>query len=165
MGDKSIVVTADGHKKIIDKISVKLIEASDVDTYCNTVNSLELKGDAWVFARRVNEDTYYGLEAFLPINFSDVILKIGDRAIQKILREVDSQELVKALKGQKSLQERICSNISKKAAQMLKEDMSYMGPVRKNEVKKSQEKILAIIQHLDQQGEIIIPSYEGEALE
>ena len=165
MGDIRIVVTVDGHNKTIDKISFKLLEASEAKTCCNTINSLELKDDAWIFARIVNENMYYGLEAFLPMNFSDVILKLCDRDIQKILREVDAQELVKALKGQKSVQERVFSNMSKRAAQMLQEDMTYTGPVRKNEVRKSQEKILAIIHHLDQQGEIVIPSYEEDTVE
>jgi len=81
MGDKSIVVTSNGHNKTIDKILFKLFEVSDAETYCNTINSLELKGDTWVFGRIVNENMYYGLEAFLPTNFSDVILKLSDRDI------------------------------------------------------------------------------------
>ena len=166
MGDKSIVITADGQNKTIDKIIFNLLEVSDADTYCNTINSLNLKGDVWVFAKIVDENINYGLDSFLPINLSDLILKLDDRAIQKVLREVDSQELIKALKGLDVLaQEKIFNNMSKRASQMLKEDMTDMGPVRLIEIKECQEKILAIIHNLEQDGEIIIPNYKGDTVE
>jgi flagellar motor switch protein FliG len=166
MGNIKIVLTADGHDKTIDKISVSLFEASDADTYCNTINSFELKDDKWVIAKTVDENKQYGLSAFFPVRFSDVILRLYDRSIQKVLREVDSQELVKALKDQDlSVQEKIFNNMSKRAAHMLKEDMTNMRPVTLIEVKETQEKILRIIQILEQRGEIIIPNYKGEIVE
>ena len=166
MDNKSIVVTANGHNQTIDKISVKLFEVSDANTYCNTINSVELKGDTWIFAKIVNENVHYGLDVFLQINFSNVILKLDNRAIQKVLMEIDSQVLAKALKGQDApVLERIFSNVSKRAAEFLREDMEYMGRIRLREVNESQDKILTIIRHLDQQGEIVIPNYEGDCVE
>jgi len=160
MSDKySIVITADGHNKTIDKISVSWFERSDAYTYCNTINSLKLKDDAWVFAKMIDLNTQYGLDAFLPRSFSDVILKLDDRAVQKILREVDYKELLKALKDQNlSVQEKIFNNMSKRAVQMLKEDPINTRSVWLDEVKENQEKILSIIEHLEKMGEIIIPN-------
>jgi flagellar motor switch protein FliG len=96
--------------------------------------------------------------------FEDIVL-LDDRAIQKVLREVDSQELAKALKAVDSeVQDKIFRNMSKRAANMLKEDMEYMGPVRMKDVEESQQRIVSIIRHLEDQGEIIISRGEGDEL-
>jgi flagellar motor switch protein FliG len=74
-----------------------------------------------------------------------------------VLREVDSQELSKALKSvDTEVQDKIFRNMSKRAAQMLKEDMEYMGPIRLKDVEESQQKIVSIIRHLEDTGEIVV---------
>jgi len=86
--------------------------------------------------------------------FEDIVL-LSDKNIQKILREVDSGELSKALKSVEiEVQEKIFSNMSKSAATMLKEDMEYMGPIRLKDVEEAQQKIVAIIGRLEDNGEI-----------
>jgi len=88
--------------------------------------------------------------------FEDIVM-LDDRAIQKVLREVDSQELAKALKSVDSeVQDKIYKNMSKRAAGMLKEDMEYMGPVRLKDVEEAQQKIVSIIRHLEDTGEIVV---------
>jgi flagellar motor switch protein FliG len=172
---KAIVVTAYGHSKTIDKIVVNSFDvpknssnyyydkSSNAETYCNTINSLELKGDSWVRARIITENTHYAPDAFLPLNFSDVIMKLDNLCVQKVLREVYSNELAKSLKDQdETVKEKIFANMSKRAVLMLKEDMEDMGPVMINIVMEAQEKILSIIQHLAETGEIIIPNCKGE---
>jgi len=89
--------------------------------------------------------------------FGNIVL-LDDRAIQKVMREVDSQELAKAMKGTDAkIKDKIFYNMSKRAAAMLKEDMEYMGPVRKRDVEESQQKIVSIIRQLEYSGEIEIP--------
>ena len=88
--------------------------------------------------------------------FEDIVL-LDDRAIQKVLREVDTQELSKALKAVDSeVQDKIFRNMSKRAAQLLKEDMEYMGPIRLKDVEEAQQKIVSIIRKLEEQGEIVV---------
>ena len=88
--------------------------------------------------------------------FEDIVL-LDDRAIQKVLREVDTNELAKALKAVDSeVQDKIYRNMSKRAATLLKEDMEYMGPVRLKDVEESQQKIVSIIRKLEEQGEIVV---------
>jgi len=88
--------------------------------------------------------------------FEDIVM-LDDRAIQKVLREVDQQELAKALKSVDSeVQDKIFRNMSKRAASMLKEDMEYMGPVRLKDVEESQQKIVSVIRRLEDSGEIVI---------
>jgi flagellar motor switch protein FliG len=88
--------------------------------------------------------------------FEDIVL-LDDRAIQKVLREVDTTELAKALKAVDSeVQDKIFRNMSKRAATLLKEDMDYMGPVRLKDVEESQQRIVTIIRKLEEQGEIVV---------
>jgi flagellar motor switch protein FliG len=88
--------------------------------------------------------------------FEDIVM-LDDRAIQKVMREVDSQELAKALKSvDTEVQDKIFRNMSKRAAGMLKEDMEYMGPVRLKDVEEAQQKIVSIIRHLEDNGEIVV---------
>jgi flagellar motor switch protein FliG len=176
MGDgKNIVITAYGHDKIIDKIAVSLFDRSsnftyteaNAEKYCNALNNLKLEGESWVFAKIVSENVQYSLESFLPLKFDILLLKLGDMAIQRVLKEVSSlsQDIAIALKGEKEdVQEMIFRNMSKRAAQMLREEMEYIGPVRINDVRKRQKTIIDIIRHLEETGVIVINS-RGEEIE
>lgn len=88
--------------------------------------------------------------------FEDIV-GLDDRAVQQILREVDMKELATALKavGQE-VQEKVIRNLSERAAEMLKEDMEFMGPVRLKVVEEAQQKIVAVIRRLEAAGEIVI---------
>ena len=88
--------------------------------------------------------------------FEDVVL-LDDRAIQRVLREVDNQELAKALKSiDAEVQEKILKNMSRRAASLLREDMDFMGPVRLKDVEDCQQKIVNVIRKLEDAGEIIV---------
>ncbi len=88
--------------------------------------------------------------------FEDVII-LDDRAVQRVLRDVSKEDLALALKGASDeVKEKIFKNMSKRAAEALKEDMDYMGPVRVKDVEEAQRKIVNIIRKLDEAGEIII---------
>ena len=93
----------------------------------------------------------------------DIITKLDDRAVQKMLREVDQQELAKALKGADvEIQEKIFRNMSRRAAIMLKEDMEFMGPVRVADINDSRDKIIKTILNLEANGNIVISSFGDE---
>lgn len=88
--------------------------------------------------------------------FEDIIL-IDDRGIQQVLRSIDNKDLSLALKGaSEEVAQKILKNMSKRAAETLREDMEYMGPVRVKDVQESQQKIVNIIRKLEEDGEIII---------
>ncbi len=88
--------------------------------------------------------------------FEDIVL-LDDRAIQKVLREVDTGELAKALRGvDAEVQDKIFKNMSKRAAALLKEEMEYMGPIRLKDVEETQQKIVSIIRKLEDSGEIVV---------
>ena len=172
---RDIVITVYGHDKTIDKIAASVFEKpvnyygyssnSDAETYCDMLNSLELNGNSWVYAKIVSENAPYTLDLLLPLEF-DIFLRLDDLAIQKVLRMVDSQAIKIALKGEKeTVKERIFNNMTERAAQMIKEDMEYMGPMRVSDINENQEKILNVIRRLEETGEIVIPYSKGEAKE
>ncbi|MCR5723674.1 MAG: hypothetical protein K6G80_01155 [Treponema sp.] len=91
----------------------------------------------------------------------DDLAHLDDRAVQKMMREVDCQELAKALKGaSEETKAKIFSNMSKRAAAMLEEDMDIMASVTQRDIRNSQRKILSVIERLQDAGEIVIPRFE-----
>jgi flagellar motor switch protein FliG len=95
--------------------------------------------------------------------FEDV-LKVDDKGIQGILKEVDNDELGLALKtASTELQNKIFKNMSERAAALIKEDMQYMGPVRVSDVEAAQQRIVDIVRRLEDSGEIIIAGRGGES--
>ncbi|GAB1427969.1 hypothetical protein MASR2M17_13970 [Aminivibrio sp.] len=85
------------------------------------------------------------------------ISKMDDRSLQRVLREVEMKELSLALKGAtEELREKFFKNMSKRAAEMLREDMEYMGPVRVRDVEESQQKVVNVVRALEDAGEIVI---------
>lgn len=88
--------------------------------------------------------------------FEDIVL-LDDRSIQQVLREVDGKDLAIALKGQgENVQEKIFKNMSSRAAEIIKEDLEFMGPVRVSQVEEAQQKIVAVIRKLEDAGTIIV---------
>jgi flagellar motor switch protein FliG len=93
------------------------------------------------------------------------ILTLDDKSIQRVLREVDNNELAVALKGSnEQVQTIIFNNLSKRLAAMIKEDMEYMGPVRLKDVEEAQQKIVNIIRKLEDSSEIIISRGGGDEI-
>ena len=94
--------------------------------------------------------------------FENVVM-LDDRSLQMVLREVDSKELGLALKAASSdVAEKIYKNMSKRAAEMLREEIDFMGPVRIRDVEEAQQKIVAVIRRLEEAGEIVISRGRGE---
>lgn len=91
------------------------------------------------------------------------LLEVDDRAIQAILREVQQDVLMKALKGaDETLRDKILKNMSKRAAEMLADDLEAMGPVRVSEVETAQKEILSTARRLADAGEIMLGGGGGE---
>ena len=96
--------------------------------------------------------------------FEDILM-LDDRAIQRVLRDVDNNDLAIALKGSgEQVQNAIFNNLSKRLAAMIKEDMEFMGPVRMKDVEEAQQKIVNIIRKLEDSAEIIISRGGGDEI-
>lgn len=96
--------------------------------------------------------------------FEDILL-LDDRAIQRVLRDVDNNDLAVALKGaNEEVQNAVFNNMSKRLAVMIKEDMEFMGPVRMKDVEEAQQKIVNTIRKLEDSGEIVISRGGGDEI-
>lgn len=94
--------------------------------------------------------------------FEDILL-VDDKGIQAVLKEIDNDELCLALKtASDELKDKIFSNMSARAAELVKEDMEYMGPVRLSDVEASQQRIVDVVRRLEDAGEIIIAGRGGD---
>jgi flagellar motor switch protein FliG len=128
----------------IDSV-VGILNAVDVATQKTIIESLEVTEPE--LAEEIKKQMFV---------FEDIIV-LDDRSLQKVLRSVDSSELGIALKdATEELSEKFLRNLSKRAAQGLKDDMEFMGPVRKKDVEEAQQKIVNIVRQLEESGEIII---------
>lgn len=91
------------------------------------------------------------------------IMRVNDKGIQSVLKEVENEELALALKtATEELKQKIFGNMSERAAQLIREEMEFMGPVRVSDVEASQQKIVDIVRRLEDAGEIVIAGRGGE---
>lgn len=94
--------------------------------------------------------------------FEDIV-KLDDKSIQRVLREVDNNSIALALKGVKDdVQEAIFRNLSSRLADMIREDMEFMGPVRIKDVEEVQQSIVDKVRELEERGEIVIARAGGD---
>lgn len=93
------------------------------------------------------------------------ILELDDRSVQAVLKEISSDTLVLALKGaDNAMRDKIFSNMSKRAGELLKDDLEAKGPVRLSEVENAQKEILGVARKLADAGEIVLGGKGGEPM-
>ena len=92
------------------------------------------------------------------------LLDLDDRGVQSLLREVQSESLIVALKGaSETLREKIFKNMSQRAAEMLRDDLDAKGPVRISEVESEQKEILKIVRRMADEGQLVLGAKGGDA--
>ncbi len=93
--------------------------------------------------------------------FEDII-HVEDRSMQKVLKEIDTNDISIALKASsEDVKNKIFNNISSRAAQMIREELEFMGPTRLKVVEESQQKIVNVVRRLEEEGEIVISGRGG----
>lgn len=146
-------------KNDISRIGIATKKFDGLETLANILN--EVGGDAEEgiisHIEKQNSDLAESIRRKMFV-FED-LLGIDDRNFRVILQNVDNQELSKALKtASEQLKEKIFNNLSERAADMLKEDMDIMGPVRLKEVEEAQQTILRATKKLESEGKIVLVS-------
>lgn len=136
-----------------------------VDAIVQILNSVDRSTEKHIMETLEIEDTELAEEIRKKMFVFEDILSLDDRSIQRILREVDNNELGVALKGSgEEVQNVIFNNLSKRLASMIKEDMDFMGPIRLKDVEEAQQKIVNIIRKLEDAGEIVISRGGGDEI-
>lgn len=144
-------------KKLSTLSSEDYTSAGGVDSIVEILNLVDRSSEKAIIETLEEDDPELAEEIKKRMFVFEDIVMLDDRAIQRVLREVDQQELAKALKSvDTEVQDKIFRNMSKRASSMLKEDMEFMGPVRLKDVEESQQKIVSTIRRLEDSGEIVI---------
>ena len=128
------------------------------------LNFLSGENEASVMANLKNYDADMAQKIMDEMFVFDNIMDIDDRGIQVMLREVQSESLIIALKGApQELREKIFKNMSQRAAEMMREDLESKGPVRLSEVEAQQKEILQIVRRLADEGQIMLGAKGDDA--
>ncbi len=128
-----------------------------IPTIVDILNRVDRATEKHILEELEKEDAELAEEIRQKMFVFEDIISLDDSSIQRVVREVDTKDLALALKGSsEEVKNRVLRNISKRAAEILREEMDYMGPVRLREVEEAQQKIVAIIRSLDESGEIIL---------
>lgn len=144
-------------KKLSTLSSEDYTAAGGVDSIVEILNMVDRTTEKSIIETLEEDDPELAEEIKKKMFVFEDIVMLDNRAIQKVLREVDTAELAKALKAvDDEVQDKIFRNMSKRAAALLKEDMEYMGPTRRKDVEEAQQKIVSIIRRLEEQGEVVI---------
>jgi flagellar motor switch protein FliG len=144
-------------RKLSTLASEDYTSAGGIDAVVEILNNVDRGTEKTIIEALEEEDPELAEEIKKRMFVFEDIVLLDDRAIQKVMREVDNNDLAKALKSVDSeVQEKIFKNMSKRAANLLREDMEFMGPVRLKDVEDAQQKIVNIIRKLEEQGEIVV---------
>ncbi|MDR3482762.1 MAG: flagellar motor switch protein FliG [Burkholderiaceae bacterium] len=128
------------------------------------LNFLSGESEASVMANLKNYDADMAQKIMDEMFVFDNIMDIDDRGIQVMLREVQSESLIVALKGaNQDLRDKIFKNMSQRAAEMMREDLESKGPVRLSEVEAQQKEILQIVRRLADEGQIMLGAKGDDA--
>ncbi len=137
--------------------NIKKKPMGGVRTAAEILNFLSSETEQSVLSNLKNYDSDMAQKIMDEMFVFDNIMDIEDRGIQILLREVQSESLIVALKGaNEELREKFFKNMSQRAAEMMREDLESKGPVRLSEVETQQKEILQIIRRLADEGQIIL---------
>ena len=152
-------------KKLSTISSEDYTAAGGVDNIVEILNLVDRQSERTIIESLEDEDPDLAEEIKKKMFIFEDIVMLDDRAIGIVLREVNTDELAKALKQvDVEVQDKIFKNMSKRAGSMLKEEMEFMGPIRVKDVEEAQQKIVSIIRRLEEKGEIVIARSEEDEL-
>jgi len=152
-------------KKLSGFVGQSFSKIGGIDTAAEIMNNVDRTTERSIMEKLAADNPELAEEIRRKMFVFEDILKLDDRSVQIVLREVDTKDLAVALKGASDeLKEKIFRNMSKRAAQLLKDEMEYMGPVRVKDVEEAQQKIISVIRRLEEAGEIVIARGGGEEL-
>lgn len=150
-------------KQFAGNTNVKTSSVGGIKTAANILNFLDstMEGEIMDNVKEIDGDLGQNIQDLMFV--FDNLLEISDRDIQTILREISSESLVVALKGaEEALKEKIFNNMSKRAAEMLRDDLEAKGPVKVSDVETAQKEILSIARRLAESGDISLGASGSE---
>jgi len=149
--------------RLSNMISSSMEKVGGVETVAEILNLVDRSTERTIMQGVETEDPELVEEIRRRMFVFEDINMVNDKGIQAVLKEVENDQLVLALKtASDGLKNKILSNMSSRAAETIREDMEFMGPVRISDVEAAQQKIVDIVRRLEEAGEIIIAGRGGE---
>lgn len=152
-------------RKLASLVNQDYTIAGGVDAIVDILNTVDRSTEKHIMETLEIEEPELADEIRKKMFVFEDILSLDDRSIQRVLREVDNNDLAVALKSvNEEVQGVIFKNLSKRQADMIRDDMDFMGPVRLKEVEEAQQKIVNVIRKLEDSGEIVISRGGGDEI-
>ena len=151
--------------KDFSNIGVTTRKFDGVDKLADILNEVDGKTEEYVLAHIEKEDGDLAEKIRQKMFVFEDLLQVDDKSFREVLQNIDNEGLVKALKtASEELKEKIFSNLSERAAEMLREDMEVQGPVRLKEVEEAQQNIMRTAKKLEADGRIVLGSKGKEEI-
>ncbi|MGZ5278300.1 MAG: flagellar motor switch protein FliG [Pseudobdellovibrionaceae bacterium] len=144
-------------RELASMSTVEQAALGGVQPVAEMLNVMDKNTETSIMSRLEEKDPLLAEEIRKLMFVFDDIVKIDDRGIQALLKEVDNTKLLLALKtASEEIRNKIFKNISQRAAEMLREDLNNMGPSRLSDVEQSQQEIVNVARRLEAEGKILI---------
>jgi flagellar motor switch protein FliG len=145
-------------------VSVEQEETGGIESVADMLNLCDRATEKGILENLEEEDPDLVVQIRKLMFVFEDVLSVDDRGIQQVLKEVDNEELSVALKAaSEELKQKIFKNMSERAAEMVNDEMEFMGPVRVADVEAAQQRIVDVVRRLEESGEIVIQGRGGEA--
>lgn len=144
-------------RQFMGNVNVKSSNVGGIKTAANILNMMDAAVEGAIIESVKEIDVELGEKMQDLMFVFDDLSEVDDRGVQALLREVSSDTLVLSLKGaDDAVKEKIFKNMSKRAAEMLRDDLEAKGPVKVSEMEAAQKEILAIARRMAESGDIIL---------
>ncbi|MCT4564055.1 MAG: flagellar motor switch protein FliG [Maledivibacter sp.] len=152
-------------RKLSSMVTQDYTTTGGVQTIVDILNSVDRGTEKFIMETLEIQDTELAEDIKKRMFVFEDIITLDSVSVQRFIREVDNNELSIALKGStQEVRDMIFANMSKRMAEMIKEDMEFMGPIRLRDVEEAQQKIVNIIRKLEEAGEIILARGGGDEI-
>lgn len=142
-------------KQFVGKEHVKSSSVGGIKTAANILNMMDVSAETNIIEEVTEHDAELADKIQDLMFVFDDLVEVDDRGMQSLLREVSSETLILAMKGaDERLKNKIFGNMSKRASEMLRDDLEAKGPVRLSDVEAAQKEILTIARRLSESGEL-----------
>lgn len=144
-------------KKFNSIVSVDFTEIGGVNYVADVMNNMDRGNEKYIFDELNKKDAKLADEIRMRMFVFEDIVTMDSMSIQRSLREVDSKDLVFAIKGSnKEVSDMLFANMSTKMAETIKSELEYTHNVRLRDVEEAQQRIVSVIRRLEEEGEVII---------
>ncbi len=152
-------------KKLSSTVTEDFTETGGIETVVEVLNSVDRSTERTILEALETQDPELAEEIKKRMFVFEDIVTLDNRAIQRVIREVDNNDLMLALKvASDEVKEIVFKNMSTRMAETFKEEMNYMGPVRLRDVEEAQSRIVEVIRRLEDAGEIVIARGQGDEI-